>query len=387
MNTVCAKSKCAGCMLCADICPEKAIIIHETVDVYDAVIDETKCSGCGICRKFCMQNNKPELLKPTEWHQGWSISEAVRAQGSSGGVAQEISRSFIDSGGIVLACVFREGKFVFSFFDNNDNLSRISGSKYVKSNPSGIYKPLLERLNSGKQVLMIGLPCQISAAKAYTKNHKNLYTIDLICHGTPSPELLNKYLKEKRVDINGLCDLQFRRKASFGLRDRYKLIDKLGTDAYTYAFMISLSYTENCYDCKYARPERVADLTIGDSWGSELSLEERAKGISLILSMTEKGKELLGISEIELIDVDLQKAIEANSQLKMPSIMPESREKFFEKIKQGKKLDWVMLKPRSIFMFKNGLRRIKALIKRCLPGYSKVKYLDVGGYGINYKLR
>lgn len=52
----------------------------------------------------------------------------------------------------------------------------------------------------------------------------------------------------------------------------------MGTqDMYTHAFLASLDYTENCYTCKYAKLERVADVTLGDSWGSNLSVAEQKK--------------------------------------------------------------------------------------------------------------
>lgn len=42
-------------------------------------------------------------------------------------------------------------------------------------------------------------------------------------------------------------------------------------------FLGGLFYTENCYECKYAQLNRVSDITIGDSWGSELPTEEQKK--------------------------------------------------------------------------------------------------------------
>ena len=54
--------------------------------------------------------------------------------------------------------------------------------------------------------------------KFLTQIKDNLYTVDLICHGSPSPELLKMYLKEKSVDIEELEGLNFREKTSFGLR-------------------------------------------------------------------------------------------------------------------------------------------------------------------------
>ena len=96
-------------------------------------------------------------------------------------------------------------------------MSKFLGSKYVKSNPGGIYKKVLERLKDGEKILFVGLPCQVAAAKHYTKNHQNLYTIDLICHGTPSPKILEKFLDDYDVKLVDLERIRFRVKNSFRL--------------------------------------------------------------------------------------------------------------------------------------------------------------------------
>lgn len=101
-------------------------------------------------------------------------------------------------------------------------------------------------------------------------------------------------------------------------------------DLYTFAFLNSLDYTENCYSCRYATLDRVSDITLGDSWGSELSEEEQKKGISLILCQTEKGVELVKSAGFELEDVDLDKAATANHQLRHPSEMTEKRRVFLK---------------------------------------------------------
>ena len=80
-------------------------------------------------------------------------------------------------------------------------------------------------------------------------------------------------------------------------------------------FLNSTTYTENCYQCQYAKIERPGDITLGDSWGSELEKSIQDKGISLVLCQNEKGKELIDQADLTLVDVDLKKAIESNHQL------------------------------------------------------------------------
>ena len=60
-------------------------------------------------------------------------------------------------------------------------------------------------------------------------------------------------------------------------------------------------------------------MTLGDSWGSEYKDQEK-NGISLILIQSQKGKELLSMSKMELKDVDLDNSIAYNTQLSHPSV-------------------------------------------------------------------
>lgn len=57
--------------------------------------------------------------------------------------------------------------------------------------------------------------------------------------------------------------------------------------------------------------------------------------ISLILCQTEKGVELVKSAGFELEEVDLDKAVTANHQLRHPSEMPDKRNTFFENIDRG----------------------------------------------------
>lgn len=54
----------------------------------------------------------------------------------------------------------------------------------MKSNPYGIYKIIKKKILNGEKLLFVGLPCQVGAVINYVGEHDNLYTVDLICHGT-----------------------------------------------------------------------------------------------------------------------------------------------------------------------------------------------------------
>ena len=328
LKSVCKENMCGGCMACVDACPKNAISIQDNKRSLNAVIDTDKCVDCGLCAKLCQVNNTPALRKPISWYQGWA-SDKVREGGSSGGLASAIIDSF---DGVVCSCVFSEGKFVFSF---DQEKSKYAGSKYVKSNPSGVYKAIKDKLLGGEKVLFIGLPCQCSAVKNYVKDTSNLYLIDLICHGTPSSKVLEDYLSEAGLSLSDLEDIRFRCKIGADMAGYKRTTPKRIKDFYTHAFLTGLSYTDNCYQCSYARLERVSDLTLGDSWESDLGDDASDKGISLILCQTDKGRKLLDAADVTLVDVDLDKAVAGNTQLRHPSIEKKERVAFFEALDNG----------------------------------------------------
>ena len=333
MRTVCGKNQCTGCSACVSKCSKNAIHIEDNLKAYNAIIDEMLCVKCGQCDTVCPNNSYISRSEPILWQQGWASDEKIRMNASSGGLASALAIGFIRAGGVVCSCVFEKGEFVFDFAYTENDVKSFAGSKYVKSNPEGVYEKIKKYLVNGKKVLFIGLPCQASAIRLYTKDHALLYTVDLICHGTPSPVLLRMFLNEKGCSIENMADVKFRKKAKFYLSDGNKGIEPPSVrDCYTFAFLESLCYTENCYKCQYATTERVSDITLGDSWGSQLTEEEQKKGISLVLCQNEKGEELLTISSLHLEDVDVERAILNNRQLNRPSLKPAEYELFYRTI-------------------------------------------------------
>ena len=133
------------------------------------------------------------------------------------------------------------------------------------------------------------------------RDYPNFFTVDLICHGVPSPGLFAAYLQwlERRHHA-GIESFTFRDKSrgwgehgTAALKDG-RIIDLPceGSSYYSLFFSGNLQ-RESCYACPFARGERCSDMTIGDYWGIEHAhpelLEEnggplqRHRGISAIL--------------------------------------------------------------------------------------------------------
>ena len=383
-STVCNKDECTGCMACVRACPKNAIKIEDSLASYNALIDKNKCIDCNACYNVCQQNSFLDLKEPMIWYQGWAVDENIRLKSASGGFATSIAMNFIKNKGIVFGCEFVNGEFRFKRMETESEVKEMGGSKYVKSNPYDVYHLIKEDLSNQKEVLFIGLPCQVAGVKKYVGKilWDNLYTADLICHGTPSPQLLDKFLMQYGLSLGKLQNIQFREKSIIRTKSGKKYIEQKGIrDKYIIGFLNGLTYTQNCYDCKYAKKERVSDITLGDSWGTNLDIENQKKGISLALCQTVKGKELIKKADVKLFEVDIDKAILNNHQLQNPVTCPNGRMDFFKSLNDEKTFNQEILKFFPKECLKQKLKKILAYIGLD-ERWRKASHLD---YGIMYE--
>lgn len=72
------------------------------------------------------------------------------------------------------------------------------GSKYVWSNVPNCFSAIENQLRRGIRVLFTGTPCQVAALKQYLKKRNvqdtHLYTVDIVCHGSPNPKVWRDYV-------------------------------------------------------------------------------------------------------------------------------------------------------------------------------------------------
>lgn len=325
-NIVCESKLCTGCNACVNKCPKNAISIEDDGFVLNARIDENKCVECGLCLKICPNLNDAQFNSPINILQGWSNSKVIRESSSSGGFASTAILKCLEMDVAVFTCCFKDSELIYDKVQRYEDLSRFVGSKYLKSNTKKIFKSIEDELKKGNKVLFIGLPCHVAGLySSLNSEHKdNLLTIDLICHGSPSQKLFKKMINENNLVQNDFSDFSFRKHADFSTT-----FDKRqGFFYWTIPFLKGQTYTENCYSCKYARFERVADITIGDAWGSNLGQTELMKGLSLILVNTKKGEEFLNLLDFHYEAMDKNVAIASNGQLDHPSKKPSNRDAF-----------------------------------------------------------
>lgn len=334
---ICFRSQCTGCFACRSVCSENAISI--IVDAQGRTlpeIDLDKCTGCGACRRICPQRNKPAFHKPLECYAArGKDSEAIR-NSSSGGISAILAASFVRNKNAVCGSVIDKGRAGHRIVRDEKDLVLLQGSKYVQSDISGIYDEIRQELRSGKEVLFFGTPCQVDAMNVFFGKNRNFYSVDIICHGVPPMEFLDHHLQQI---TEGKAYDRFRFRGSpddFTLKvySREELL-YAGSDiedTYFYAFLNSLTYRENCYNCRYAKAERTGDLTIGDFWGiDKKSLQNSYDGnISVVLVNTEKGRELFERIRPQLVCErrETEEAVRGNPQLRRPSLRHSGRVRF-----------------------------------------------------------
>ena len=187
------------------------------------------------------------------------------------------------------------------FVSSLKELPRIQGVKYIQSNLQGIYQQVRTYLEAQQVVLFTGTPCQIAALYSYLgkkRNKANLYTAEVICHGVVSNLILDKHLEYNHAEQI----ISFRTKSLGWGKDTYTTVIKNGKKVtlenrhknfFYHAFTSDTVTRPSCYQCRYATIERVADLTMGDYWGSKQSQTEINRGISLLIVNNIHGQQLV----------------------------------------------------------------------------------------------
>ncbi|MCM1297012.1 MAG: Coenzyme F420 hydrogenase/dehydrogenase, beta subunit C-terminal domain, partial [Muribaculaceae bacterium] len=299
MIDICNKDLCTGCSACSTLCPNNAIVMKKNEEGFlYPEINNDLCTNCGLCKKRCpINNDNINLDKPIEFIA--AANDKIRETSSSGGIFRIIANYVIKSNGFVCGAVYNENMEVEHILSNNINdILRMSGSKYVQSNIKNCYYEIKEKLKNNYMVLFSGCPCQVAGLKQYLKkDYDNLFTIDLICHGVPSPLVLKKYIEEEYPN-DKVIDINFRDK-KFGWMSPYTTIKtinkkyskKFTENTFCKAFSCNIDLRKSCYNCKYTNKNRVGDFTIGDAWGIKNITDN--KGYSVVFFHNKKSKLLI----------------------------------------------------------------------------------------------
>lgn len=403
------KGRCCGCGACAQACPKNCIAMKEDREGFlYPVVDASQCCKCGKCDKVCpiiAADGKAPAL-PTTFPQPLAIGgkhrdEAIRQASSSGGAFSLFASRIFALGGVVYGAAMKGNRAGHVCAHGEEELSALRGSKYVQSDIGETYNEVKGYLQEDRPVLFSGTPCQTAGLMTFLgKSYDNLYLVDFICHGVPSPKVFAQYLAsvEKKADSK-VVSFSFREKdkgwqqSGLQMGTRAKLAN--GTeirrfpalrDTYMNGFLEDIYLRPSCYQCRFKEiPKWSADITIADFWGIDKVLPNLndGKGTSLLLIHNAQGKRLFdAVREgFECEECDWKAATAKNPTLVKSAVIPDQREAFFDDL-EANGYDAVAKKylstPRT---FVNKLSRIveaktEQVIKKVIVTAAKVIHIE-----------
>lgn len=339
------KKNCSGCTTCSLICPQKAIDMQpDKLGFLYPEINEMLCINCNLCKEKCAfqsgydySDNFSEPLAFAVRHKDLHQIETSR----SGAMFIAVSDYVLEAGGIVYGVGYNDGFHVcHKRAETKKKRDEFKGSKYVQSDLQGIFYLIKEDLQNGLQVLFSGTPCQTAGLAAFLNkmDKSNLFLIDLVCHGVPSPYVWKDYLayienkhKQKviKVDFRDKSLGWNSHKESFVFSDHKKIIK----DTFSQLFSQCILFRPSCGNCKYTNLNRPSDITIADFWGwekTDINFNDDNKGCSLAFLNTKKGQSMWKKIDQQLnyIPARLENCLQPN--LICPSKLHKHSQSFYE---------------------------------------------------------
>ena len=349
------KKDCYGCTACEAVCPTGAITFKSDEEgFYYPSLDENVCTQCGACIKVC--NIESENLKatlneePKSVYAVWSKDRESVLRSTSGGAAYHLSRRFVENGGVVYGVAWIEHLVAAHVrVDTVDEIERLRGSKYVQSKLSGVFNQIKNDLKQGKKVLFIGTPCQVGGLKSIVKRRlrENLYTIDLVCHGTPSIKMFQAYIKSlEKKENSSIISFKCRGKKPTGWRAYEEVVYSngkkttlvSGRQSYFKGFYSATFSKSRCYNCLYSTRQRSGDVTLSDFWGSEKSdrrlYKERKYGYNFLACNSDKGKLLLEsvMKEMVILESSYEIAVKGDVRFRESDAYPAVRDVIYKEL-------------------------------------------------------
>lgn len=278
-------------------------------------------------------------------YAAFSNNVDIRLKSSSGGLFTLLAEYIFSQNGVAYGVAMSEEcrSAVFLRANNISELTLICGSKYLQAKVGDTFNRVKADLDAGIPVLFTGVGCQINGLKTFLgKDYENLYCVDVLCHGVPSPALWRKYVDNfEKKNGSKLISVNFRCKDNGWANYRMKRIDSdnhesyspMWKDPYMQMFLRDYCLRPSCYEC-HAKIRKRSDMTIADFWGIESVAPEMndGKGTSLVLVRTEKGRQLFSSIKdgLDYKEVSYEDGVKENPVEYKSVERPSERDTFFD---------------------------------------------------------
>lgn len=350
-NILSVGNDCTGCRVCELVCPRRCICMEQNDEGFlYPVVNDRECISCGLCLKKCAQSKHSNIKHSQKGvYAVKNKDKSDLKHSTSGGIADVAAKVILSKGGIIFGAAYDDELTVRHIVVENEcDRGKLRSSKYVQSDLGDCFERVKTELNSGRKVLFTGTPCQINSLYVFLgTEYENLYTIDLVCHGVPSPIMFKKYIDYiGRILGETVLFYDFRSKEKKGWGTQYLIKIKtknktktqiMSLDPYGYHFLQGDCYRECCYKCRYANLNRPGDLTLGDFWGVEKYYPKffSSKGVSEVLVNSDKGIYLFEEmkSYTEYIPIRIDEVLLKNGNLKNPTNRPDRRNTIYSNLK------------------------------------------------------
>lgn len=356
------KKDCCGCTSCASVCPKNGItMVSDNEGFLYPEVNYEICNNCNLCVSVCpvinhnINLNEMPLSSFIVRHK----NKEIVSTSSSGGAVTAFCEKIIKDKGIVYGCVFDEYfNVIHKGAETIEEIADFKGSKYVQSDLKDTFKNIKNQLINGRKVLFIGTPCQADGLVSYLKKpYDNLFTIDFVCHGVPSPLVWKKYKETMSKKYKSeIVYANFREKtygyhsANLALKfaNGKKSAENTNTDYLMKSFFDDICSRPSCYDCKFKTAKRNSDLTVFDCWNIsryEKNIKDDDKGYTAIFVQNQKGLDFFEEAKHNFIcyPAKAETLLKYDGHMAIKSVSPHpKRQQYFEMLNQNNQLDKVV---------------------------------------------
>lgn len=379
------KKDCCGCSACVQKCPKHCISMQEDKEGFlYPKINLSLCIDCGLCEKVCPVLNQNDIRKPIKVYAAKNPCDEIRIQSSSGGIFTMLAEQIIKEDGVVFGARFDEyWNVIHDYTDNLQGIEPFRSSKYLQSQIGNSYRQAECFLKEGRKVLFSGTPCQISGLKHFLrKDYDNLFTVEVFCHGVPSPgiwrDYLTEFVKDKDIQFDAIKSISFRNKStgwknySFVLSDLSKTYkEKASQNIFMKGFLADFYLRPSCHDCPAKSLKSGSDFTIGDFWGIQNIRPDfdDDKGVSAILINSKKGLEIFQNLSIQKLSMDYNSVFRYNPALELSASLKTCRGLFYDSKNIGfnktvQRLTRISYSKRLFNLIVRILRKLKYLLTK-----------------------